>query len=361
MGEPKLPPVTANSRRLQDLSTDALRAGRRLAIFGAGLALHQLRRVFPETAAELIIDDRLARAGAVIDGVPVVTWEDSAARLDPERWFVLICAYETKSVRAIRQKLLGRGFRFPADMVDVSVVFWPTIAERLRKDLGVETDDSLFRQVHCLGAEFPVNNATSAAGTALVAHLINHTAAKGTGDVCELGVYQGGNAFSIALLVGPSLRNRKFFLLDSFEGLQTCGDLDPQSRAGDFADVELRAIRDRFAFFPDVAILEGRFSATLARLSGHQFCMAHVDCDLYEPAAECLAFLTSRLQPGGLILLHDYVAPEWEYPQYIRQPFRGIAQVVEECVRETGARAVVFPETTHVALVPKDCGASRAD
>jgi hypothetical protein len=246
-------------------------------------------------------------------------------------------------------------------MVDVSVIFWPPIAERLRKELGVEPEDGLFRTVHCLGAEFPVNNATSAAGTALVAHLIKHTAEKGTGDVCELGVYQGGNAYSIALLLGSSLRDRKFFLLDSFEGLQTCGDLDPQSRAGDFADVELRMIRDRLSFFPDVAILEGRFSATLPLLSGRRFCMAHVDCDLYDPAVECLAFLKSRLQPGGLILLHDYVAPDWEYPDYIRQPFRGIARAVDEFVRQTGARAVVFPETTHVVLVPKECGASRVE
>jgi hypothetical protein len=246
-------------------------------------------------------------------------------------------------------------------MVDVSVIFWPPMAERLRKELGVEPEDGLFRTVHCLGAVFPVNNATSAAGTALVAHLIKHTAAKGTGDVCELGVYQGGNAYSIALLLGPSLWNRKFFLLDSFEGLQTCGDLDPQSRAGDFADVELRMIRDRFSFFPEVALLEGRFSATLPLLSGRRFCMAHVDCDLYDPAVECLAFLKSRLQPGGLILLHDYVAPDWEYPDYIRQPFRGIARAVDECVRQTGARTVLFPETTHVVLVPKECGASRVE
>ena len=42
-----------------------------------------------------------------------------------------------------------------------------------------------------------------------------------------------------------------------------------------------------------------------------QFCLVHVDCDLYEPAKAGLEFFYPRLAPGSLLIVHDYANPRW--------------------------------------------------
>ena len=223
------------------------------------------------------------------------------------------------------------------------------MAPRLR-DLGVTADEELFRSVYSLSMEIPVRNESSAAGTSLAAHLVRASVECCEGNICEFGAYQGGNALVVTSLLHSLLAGRGYHLLDSFQGLQALGTADPASRTADFTDTDWEAVRSRFALIRPVHIWKGFFHETLPQLAGEKLCMAYIDCDLYEPAVECLRFVSERLVPGGMILLHDYVPAAWEYPAFIRQPFRGIARAVDEFVAETGWRRVVFPETTHVVL-----------
>jgi hypothetical protein len=323
--------------------------GRKLAVYGGGLLLHQLRGLFPSLKPDVIIDDELGALGVTADGVPIVS-SGTLPTLNPREHFVLIGAYANSAVRAIRAKLLPLGFRFPSDVTDASGLLWETMAPGLG-ELGVVPDEHLFRAVHALFSELPLRNVTSAAGTCLAAHLVRDSLRTGEGDIFEFGTYQGGNAFIVATLLHSALANRQYHMLDSFEGLKISGTVDPQSRAGEFADTDYEAARARFALLSHIRIWKGFFSETLPGLRDRKrVAMSYIDCDLYEPALECLAFTRERLNPGGFILLHDYVAAEWSYPDYIRLPFRGIAKAVAEFTAETGWRKVVFPGTTHVVL-----------
>lgn len=38
----------------------------------------------------------------------------------------------------------------------------------------------------------------------------------------------------------------------------------------------------------------------------NQFCLVHIDCDLYESAKTCLNFFAPRIVPGGFIIVDDY-------------------------------------------------------
>lgn len=55
-----------------------------------------------------------------------------------------------------------------------------------------------------------------------------------------------------------------------------------------------------------VVLHKGLFSETLPKLPDLTIAFAHVDCDWYEPVAQCLAYLADRLAPGGAIMLDDF-------------------------------------------------------
>jgi hypothetical protein len=324
-------------------------AGRRLAVYGAGFAFHQMRKLLPDLAPDLIIDDQYGQAAADALVVPVLS-QESLGSISPDDWCVLICAYVSTSVQAIRNRLAAHGFHFPKDALDLSVLHWYTMAPRLREELGIPTDDDLFWSIHALAMGLPISNATTIAGTSLAVHIIQSLTARCEGDIAEFGAYEGANALITSTLLHRALRGRRYFLFDSFEGLQPGSPHDPKERAGEFADLSWDAVRSRFAAIAPIRICKGYFADTLAHAGIDRLCVAYIDCDLYEPAVECLAFAAQRLEPQGAILVHDYVPPDWHYPDYVKQPFRGIAEAVRKCIGEQ-FRAIYFPETTHMVLV----------
>jgi hypothetical protein len=329
----------------------AFRGGRKLAVFGAGFALEQLRISGFDLAPSMVFDDDPGYSGRLVSGIPVVL-SDELRRVNPRDWCFVISAYGNGAVRDILRKLAARGFRFLRDVVDISVLHWKQIRTRLRDQLGIAPEDDLFAAVHSLATELPLVNHSSIAGTALMVHLLKAALQRGPGHVCEFGAYQGGNAFIVNLLLFPWLSGRRYYLADAFEGLTSVGAHDPQDRAGEFSDAVYEEVLDRFAMFPAVRVVKGDFADTMPAIAAEPFCLGYVDCDLYEPARLCLRFLQSTLVPGGYILLHDYVDDSWVYPPYVRAPFRGITRAVAEFLDRTPMRMVVFPGTTHLVLVP---------
>jgi len=55
-----------------------------------------------------------------------------------------------------------------------------------------------------------------------------------------------------------------------------------------------------------VTLHKGLFEDTVPRAPVDQVALAHVDCDWYDPVKFCLAYLGSRLSPGGMIVIDDY-------------------------------------------------------
>ncbi len=125
-------------------------------------------------------------------------------------------------------------------------------------------------------------------------------ASKVPGDMPEVGVYLGGTA-AVMMNAEP---NKHLHLFDTFAGLPEGGDyLQKGEYAGSVASVTrtLAGYRGRFTLHP------GLFPAeTGAAVEDKRFSFVHLDMDLYDGTLEALRFFWPRMNPGGVLLSHDY-------------------------------------------------------
>jgi hypothetical protein len=109
------------------------------------------------------------------------------------------------------------------------------------------------------------------------------------GDMAEFGVYRGNSAAVLAYYARIYLR--RVVLFDTFEGFDQ-RDLvgADESKANEFTDTSLDHVRDLVGD-KDVRFVKGRFPQSIPpELYASRFCLAHIDCDLYEPAKSGLEF-----------------------------------------------------------------------
>jgi hypothetical protein len=134
------------------------------------------------------------------------------------------------------------------------------------------------------------------------------------GDLVEFGVSVGGSLE--ALIAYSEELGLKFNIygFDSFEGLpEPSPTLDPPYwQKGEFAaSYESVSERLKVASRPNLSLVKGWFSDTLARSDLQakilRVAFARIDCDLYQPAVECLAFLESRLVTGAYLCFDDWM------------------------------------------------------
>lgn len=139
------------------------------------------------------------------------------------------------------------------------------------------------------------------------------------GDVVECGVWRGGMIAGIATVLGPQ---RVYHLFDSFEGLPP-----PDARDGvlmaDGRKVAKWATPGKFATGPEwavdamwqagvgddhVFVYPGWFADTLPLAQWPRgIALARIDSDLYGPTMQCLEALWPHVNPGGVVIIDDYV------------------------------------------------------
>lgn len=142
------------------------------------------------------------------------------------------------------------------------------------------------------------------------------------GDVAELGVYKGDTAWKLNLL----FPDRTLYLFDTFAGFDT-RDIAEEERsgysraqAGDFADTSVEAVLSRLPHPEQAIVRKGFFPETAKGLEAARYCLVSLDADLYAPLLAGLEYFYPRLNPGGMICLHDYGNPR----------FGGAKQAVED-------------------------------
>jgi O-methyltransferase len=122
------------------------------------------------------------------------------------------------------------------------------------------------------------------------------------GEIAEVGVYQGGSA-KIILEAEP---DKPVHLFDTFGGLPvTDPDRDVLS-AGEMSDTSIAAVKERLEDLGNVHFWPGIFPASSGPLQSHRFSFVHIDVDLYASTLAALEFFYNRVNPGGIILSHDY-------------------------------------------------------
>jgi len=166
------------------------------------------------------------------------------------------------------------------------------------------------------------------------------------GDMAELGVYRGNSAASLAYYA--RINRRKVLLFDTFEGFDQRDLVGvDEYKPNAFEDTSLHDVRDLVGD-TDVRFIQGRFPESIPPdLYEARFCLAHIDCDLYEPAKAGLEFFYPRLSPGGLLIVHDYANLYWE----------GIKRAVDEFCRTIPERPLVFGDKSGTAMIRKSVNA----
>lgn len=131
-----------------------------------------------------------------------------------------------------------------------------------------------------------------------------------SGDIAELGVYQGDFAWQLNL----AFPTRTLHLFDTFSGfaaedLRQEAPLDTQGKV-DFSDTSAQAVCARMPYPERVVVHEGIFPQTAQGLET-RFAFVSLDADLYAPTLAGLEYFIPRLSSGGMMFVHDADNPRF--------------------------------------------------
>lgn len=133
------------------------------------------------------------------------------------------------------------------------------------------------------------------------------------GDYVECGVNRGGLARTVIAYVDLERTSRRFFLLDTFEGLVDRYISDEERRqgwrAGGYEEC-FDAVQRTFAPFPNVVLVRGAVPETLPQVTSEKIAFLSIDMNCAAPeiaAAECF---WDRLSSGAVVVLDDYGWPK---------------------------------------------------
>lgn len=133
----------------------------------------------------------------------------------------------------------------------------------------------------------------------------------------ECGVYTGSSLIACAAMADEAGLSFEMTGLDTFEGLPPLSEIDLSlAPAGAkyidttmFTDTTMEYVQNKLierALASSVQLRKGLFSQTLPMLPEQYYHFVNIDCDLYEPHLECLAYFYPRMVPGGIVFFDDY-------------------------------------------------------
>lgn len=131
------------------------------------------------------------------------------------------------------------------------------------------------------------------------------------GDFVELGVEKGYHSLSIIhYLKDTNFNNRKFYLMDSWEGV----DIDSLDSTERNQDKEwnknftgfYNEVLNHFKSYYFVIMIKGFIPATLQYLPTNKIAFLHLDLNSVNPEVNALEFLWDKMIKGAIIILDDY-------------------------------------------------------
>jgi O-methyltransferase len=129
------------------------------------------------------------------------------------------------------------------------------------------------------------------------------------GDFVECGVDRGG--FSIAAMHYidfASLSDRKFYLVDTYEGIPPDtleGDRQREVLASRYERTYDAVVRT-FAPFPNAVVVQGRVPEILPTIPAGKISYLCIDLNTAGPSVAAADFFWDRLVPGAPVVLDDY-------------------------------------------------------
>ncbi len=140
---------------------------------------------------------------------------------------------------------------------------------------------------------------------AFVIHSIARAQTKVPGDFAEVGVFTGGSARMMCEVKGE----KHLRLFDTFAGLPQGTEIDGEGMRPGMYACSREAVEGHLKRWPNISYYQGIFPDSIQgneEVANARFAFAHFDVDLYEGTLGCLEFFYPRMNPGGVILTHDY-------------------------------------------------------
>ena len=140
---------------------------------------------------------------------------------------------------------------------------------------------------------------------AFLIHSLASAQSKYEGAIAEVGVFEGGSARMIC----ESKGNANLHLFDTFSGLPVASEYDAHTHRNkpNLYACSLESVQSYLHEFPNVFFHKGIFPHSVMKVpENERFSFAHFDVDLYESTLGCLHFFYPRMNPGGVMLSHDY-------------------------------------------------------
>jgi hypothetical protein len=137
------------------------------------------------------------------------------------------------------------------------------------------------------------------------------------GDFVECGVNRGVMSSAIMSYLDWNSRDRVFYLLDTFTGLdESLLTADEVARGAILHNREhletgryvngVESVRRNFSEWRNVAIVQGTIPDTLSEVRTDKVAYLHLDLNCTAPEVAAAEYLWDRLVPGAAILLDDY-------------------------------------------------------
>ena len=127
------------------------------------------------------------------------------------------------------------------------------------------------------------------------------------GSCIECGVFRGFKSLFLLKYFGATLANRKYYLFDTYEGIDE--SLSAGSPIGKEEHSKVRLydfVVDRFSEFSNVSVVKGSVPRALSEVEVEQVAFLHLDMNSYKAEIGALDALWEKIPIGGVIVLDDF-------------------------------------------------------
>jgi O-methyltransferase len=156
---------------------------------------------------------------------------------------------------------------------------------------------------------------------------ISRSVEKIKGDFAEVGVYAGGSA----KILSKTKKEKKLHLFDTFQGLPEKTKRDIQKLNKNDFNYPLEKVKENLKNEENILYYKGMIKETSSQLKNKRFSFVHLDVDLYDSTLSSLNFFYKRMNPGGVIISHDYFPSQ---KHGVTSAFNNFFKDKEECVIE---------------------------
>ena len=173
-----------------------------------------------------------------------------------------------------------------------------------------------------------------------------HAASKLEGDFVECGVNRGFLSSAIMEYVGWNSLNKRFYLLDTFAGIDERFVTTREREAGFLAkskdDLErgfyvsgADGVTANFAQWKNVRIIQGAVPETLRQVDSERIAYLHLDMNCAPPEVAAAEYFWERLTVGGFVLMDDYAYYGYDEQHRALQDF-AMSRGARICALPTG-------------------------